>query len=152
MSDQERKLQRSMNSTRRKFLGVATATTLGLTNGLRAATRGNAKIKVALIGCGGRAGSHRDEFQKLAQIAWVCDPDKKRLADFENATGAKGTTDMRRVFDDREVQAVVISTPDHWHVRPLWLVTQESTSMLRSLVAIVLRKARCSLRQQGRTR
>jgi len=73
------------------------------------------KIKVALIGCGGRAGSHRDEFQKIAQIVWVCDPDKKRLLEFENATGAKGTTDMRRIFDDKEVQAVVISTPDHWH-------------------------------------
>lgn len=73
------------------------------------------KIKVALIGCGGRAGSHRDEFQKISQIVWVCDPDKKRLSEFENATGAKGTTDMRRIFDDKEVQAVVISTPDHWH-------------------------------------
>jgi hypothetical protein len=73
------------------------------------------KRKIAMIGCGGRAKSLRSEFDKVAQIAWVCDPDKKRLADFEKATGAQGTTDMRRVLDDREVQAVVIATPDHWH-------------------------------------
>ncbi len=82
---------------------------------LQATQVSSAKLKVALIGCGGRANSHLTEFQKLAEIAWVCDPDKNRLATFEKATGAKGTNDMRRVFDDKNVQAVVISTPDHWH-------------------------------------
>ena len=61
------------------------------------------KHKVALIGCGGRAGTHRDEFKKIAEIAWVCDPDKQRLAQFEKETGAKGTTDLRRILDDKEV-------------------------------------------------
>lgn len=129
MSDYGRELQRAKKAIaegahygthrkllrRRTLLGVAASAALGLTQSARAATLFNSKIKVALIGCGGRAGSHRDEFQKLADIAWVCDPDKKRLADFENATGAKGTTDMRRILDDKDVQAVVISTPDHWH-------------------------------------
>ncbi len=55
------------------------------------------------------------EFQKLAEITWVCDPDKGRLNNFEKATGAKSTNDLRKVLDDKELQAVVISTPDHWH-------------------------------------
>lgn len=73
------------------------------------------KIKVGLIGCGSRAKSHLAEFKRLADIAWVCDPDKKRLAEFVEATGARSTTDMRHVIDDKSVHAVVISTPDHWH-------------------------------------
>ena len=98
---------------RRSFLAGAS---LAIVAGSKYVTAANpSKIKVALIGCGGRAGSHRDEFSKIAQVAWVCDPDKKRLAEFEKATGAKSTTDMRRIFDDKDVQAVVVSTPDHWH-------------------------------------
>lgn len=98
---------------RRTFVASAAAGLVTSTALLKASDE--SKIKIGLIGCGGRAGSHRDEFQKIAQIAWVCDPDKKRLAEFQQATGAKGTTDMRRVLDDKEVQAVVVSTPDHWH-------------------------------------
>ena len=109
---------------RRSFLAGASTALAFAPEALRAGPRSDtprstltpkSKLKVALIGCGGRANHHRDEFQKIAEIAWVCDPDKKRLADFEKATGAKGTTDLRRVLEDKDVQAVVISTPDHWH-------------------------------------
>ncbi len=102
-----------ISTDRRSFLAGAS---LAIAAGCRFVTAADpSKIKVALIGCGGRAGSHRDEFSKIAHIAWVCDPDQKRLAEFEKATGAKSTTDMRRIFDDKEVQAVVVATPDHWH-------------------------------------
>lgn len=103
-----------MKSTdRRSFLAGAS---LAIAAGPKFVTTAvPSKIKVALIGCGGRAGSHRDEFSKIAHIAWVCDPDQKRLAEFEKATGAKSTTDMHRIFDDKEVRAVVVATPDHWH-------------------------------------
>ena len=100
--------------TRRLFLQRASAVALLPAAG-RSIGATEVKHKVALIGCGGRAGTHRDEFKKIAEIAWVCDPDKQRLAQFEKETGAKGTTDLRRILDDKEVQAVVISTPDHWH-------------------------------------
>jgi predicted dehydrogenase len=103
------------NVTRRSFVAGVTAATMAMPSLVRAVPTKGAKMKVALIGCGGRANSHLSEFQKLAEIAWVCDPDKSRLTTFEKATGAKATNDMRRVLDDKDVQAVVISTPDHWH-------------------------------------
>jgi predicted dehydrogenase len=71
---------------------------------------------VGLIGCGGRAKSHLAEFKKIANITWVCDPDEKRLNDFADSSGAKNkTADLRSMLDDRDLHAVVISTPDHWH-------------------------------------
>lgn len=100
---------------RRLFLGATTTAALASTTFAQSPSRPPSKLKIALIGCGGRAASHRSEFQKLATIAWVCDPDKSRLRDFEAATGAQGTTDLRRVLEDKAVDAVVISTPDHWH-------------------------------------
>jgi len=100
---------------RRSFIGSASTATVALPGILQAAQANRPKFKVALIGCGGRANSYRDEFQKLANITWVCDPDKGRLDSFTKATGAKGTSDLRQVLDDKEVQAVVIATPDHWH-------------------------------------
>lgn len=100
---------------RRSFVSGASATLASLPVLAKAGPATKSKLKIALIGCGGRANSHRSEFQKLAEIAWVCDPDKSRLADFEKATGATGTNDMRRVLEDNTVQAVVVSTPDHWH-------------------------------------
>jgi predicted dehydrogenase len=101
--------------TRRVFVSGAAAAAVVVPEIVQASPAVPSKMKVALIGCGGRAKSHLSEFQKLAKIAWVCDPDKSRLDTFEKATGAKGTNDLRRVLDDKEVQAVVISTPDHWH-------------------------------------
>ncbi len=103
------------SASRRTFLTCAATAAVVAPSWIRSAHADGPKLKAALIGCGGRANTHRAEFQKLADIKWVCDPDKNRLASFEKATGAKGTDDMRRVLDDKEVQAVVISTPDHWH-------------------------------------
>ena len=146
---------------RRSFLAGASTALAFAPEALRAGPRSDtprstltpkSKLKVALIGCGGRANHHRDEFQKIAEIAWVCDPDKKRLADFEKATGAKGTTDLRRVLEDKDVQAVVISTPDHWHAPASILACNAGKFMLKNPVAIILSRVHCWSRRPERTR
>jgi predicted dehydrogenase len=103
--------------SRRSMLASATATTcLSL-----AGTRGfgspiSDRLNVAMIGCGGRAKGLLNDFQKIANVSWVCDPDQKRLEQFaEQAKCKNKTSDLREVLADSKVHAVVIATPDHWH-------------------------------------
>ncbi len=81
------------------------------------------RVIVGLIGAGGMGGNH---LRLLAgrpdvEVAYVCDVDRDRLAEagsvVEKGSGKapKGVEDLRRVLDDREVEAVWIATPDHWH-------------------------------------
>jgi len=108
-----------MDTTRRTFfLGAAAAAATPLLS--RAA---NDKIQMAVIGLHGRGRNHISGFQALpdAEVALICDVDKNILAEraeqFETKYGRKVRTevDMRRVFDDKSIDAVSIATPNHWH-------------------------------------
>ena len=111
-------------TNRRTFLkltsaGVATATALGGAPAL-AAKGANEKLVVALIGCGGRGMGDAGQFQKLpnVEVAYVCDVDQARLAlaakNF-NVPAGQAVNDLRRVLDQKSVDAVIVATPDHWH-------------------------------------
>lgn len=107
---------------RRTFL----ATGAGLTSGLAATTFAAApseQIRVAVLGVNGRGKSHIEGFERLPDSAVVvlCDPDQKVLADRAKAFEAKykrkveTETDLRRVLERKDVDAVSIATPNHWH-------------------------------------
>jgi predicted dehydrogenase len=81
------------------------------------------KITLGIIGPGGMGSNLLNSFAGFrdVQIAYVCDVDEKRM--FEAAERTEKITnkkpamvkDMRRIFEDKAVDAVVIATPDHWH-------------------------------------
>ncbi|MEX2285614.1 MAG: Gfo/Idh/MocA family oxidoreductase [Planctomycetaceae bacterium] len=113
-------------SSRRTFLkqtglGVASAVALNLPTASARAAGANDRVVVALIGCGGRGRSLIDGFEndEAGEVAYFCDPDKNHAnqAASETKTNRLPTivTDLRRVLDDKTVDAVVIATPDHWH-------------------------------------
>lgn len=84
----------------------------------------NDKILIGLIGPGGMGMHHLRAFNtyKDVEIAYVCDPDEKRRdaaaseVEKRSEKAPKALKDMRRVFEDKALDAVIIATPDHWHV------------------------------------
>ncbi len=114
------------DSTRRDFLRTTGATAVGtaaLTATSYAAVQGaNERMLVGVIGPGGMGTHHIRTLvtQKDVRITHVCDVDRTRLAAAATAAAQDGrepTTlaDMRRLLEVREINAVFIATPDHWH-------------------------------------
>jgi predicted dehydrogenase len=79
----------------------------------------NDRIRVGFIGYGLIGVQHVHDFknQPDVDLAAVCEVHQGRLAQGLAACGpqAKGCRDFRRLLDDKDIQAVIISTPDHWH-------------------------------------
>src|SRR5678815_2644035 len=78
----------------------------------------NERIITGHIGVGGRGNENLKEFLKNA--AAVCDVDKARAAATAKKVEAAGNScevfsDYRKLLDRKDIDAVVISTPDHWH-------------------------------------
>ena len=114
-----------MNATnRRDFIQQTALATAAASVGpsLHAADAGN-KLVLGVVGPGGMGMNHVRTLLSTrdVEIAWVCDPDQKRAeqaaAAVEKTSGQRPrvASDLRRVFDDKSVDAVFIATPDHWH-------------------------------------
>ena len=91
----------------------------------------NERIRVAVIGFNGRGMDHIKGFGSMpeTEIVMLCDPDQ-RIAE----KGIKGVKelqekepgfvqDLRRVMDDKSIDAVSIATPNHWHaLAAIWAI------------------------------
>jgi len=83
----------------------------------------NDRINVANIGIRGQGGGLMRGFAGLknVEVKTLCDIDlnlvPERAAKAEEIQGSKPGTeqDMRKVFEDQDIDAVVIATPNHWH-------------------------------------
>jgi predicted dehydrogenase len=83
----------------------------------------NDKIRIAVLGVNGRGTDHIQGFSNLpdVEVVCLCDPDlvvlAKRAQEFEKKYGRKiiQQQDLRKVFDDKSIDAVSIATPNHWH-------------------------------------
>ena len=82
-------------------------------------------LHIGLIGCGGQ-GRHdmrQAMGNKGVKVVAVCDVDKNRLADtvakdLKGSKDVKQYEDFRQLLDDKDINAVIIGTPDHWHTLP----------------------------------
>jgi predicted dehydrogenase len=78
----------------------------------------NDKIQLGVVGCGERGRHDMSQFQEnpSVDVTAVCDIygeqiDKAR----QKATHAKNFTDHRKLLEMKEIDAVLVATPDHWH-------------------------------------
>ena len=79
----------------------------------------NDKIVIGLIGCGGQGNgimgwARRD---KRVQVVAVCDVDKRHRERTAKSVGkdCQQFEDFRKINDLKDINAVLIATPDHWH-------------------------------------
>jgi predicted dehydrogenase len=84
----------------------------------------NERITMGLIGCGGRGiwlAQHFAELEESVLIA-ACDADTKRLAkgiervnNINDNQNCQGYADFRELLARKDIDAVIVATPDHWH-------------------------------------
>ncbi len=113
------------------------------------------QIRFGAIGLGGRGADIGRTLEQYGQIAAICDIDSDHRAAYQSALvrrglqPAHGYKDYREVLDRPDIDAVVIATPDHWHVKiaieaiqagkdvycekPLSLTIDEGRQMIRAL-------------------
>src|SRR5437660_5268119 len=78
----------------------------------------NDNIRVAVVGINGRGGSHIDEFSKIkgVRLTAFCDVDRDVLhRRAEKLEGVEKYQDVRKLLENKDVDAIPIATPNHWH-------------------------------------
>jgi predicted dehydrogenase len=115
--------------TRREFIDTLAVGTAGLAIASTAKSYGqilgsNDRLNFAVIGLNGRAYAHLSSLKAnkdAARISHVCDVDSNILSKFagevQKEMGYTPATekDFRHILQLKEVDAITIATPDHWH-------------------------------------
>ena len=115
---------------RRTFLRNAVVTSTGLCafpHFLANAASANEQVRIAVAGINSQGNGHIDRFQKISgvRIAALIDPDQKvldqRIDQYKkkysvtDPSAIQGYNDVRKVLERKDIDAIVIATPNHWH-------------------------------------
>ncbi|MBN1789364.1 MAG: Gfo/Idh/MocA family oxidoreductase [Bacteroidales bacterium] len=129
------------HNSRRDFikkagLGAASLTLggLGLSASSYARIRGaNERMNIAILGCYRRFNALMESLPKLSDdlnIAFVCDVDQKRLSEAQAKVKEKmgmmpgAEEDLRKILENKGVDAIINATPDHWHAPATFMALQ----------------------------
>jgi predicted dehydrogenase len=110
-----------MEPTRREFLKAAAAG-IALT-GTRSLASPNERITLAVLGIHGRGAYLAENFSEIpnVEVGFLADPDSRLFDEVakkvESVSGKRPETiqDFRPFLDNKDIDAIVIATPDHWH-------------------------------------
>lgn len=121
-------MQKDEKFSRKRFLKTTALGSAGLLAGVNAKSYGNIigasdQLNVAVVGLNGRGQALMAAVNSVPgmTLSYVCDVDRRVLQDVavkaEKIAGHKVRTekDIRRLVEKKDVDAIVIATPDHWH-------------------------------------
>jgi predicted dehydrogenase len=89
----------------------------------------NSQIRLGVVGIRGRGRDHYRAFTKVpgVQVAYLCDIDERlfpgAVKEVESLGGSKPETivDLRKLLERKDLDAISIATPDHWHaLQTIW--------------------------------
>lgn len=109
---------------RRSFFSMSAGAVATASLAARASGQGaNDTIRAAILGVNGRGQDHMNGFTSTpgVKVAVLCDPDRTILAErakqFEQKYGyaVETETDLRKVYERKDVDVVSVATPNHWH-------------------------------------
>jgi len=117
---------------RRDFIRRAAVSTTGFSLAMSGASTSNVlgandRIRLGLIGCGRQGRDNMENFMHQGvEVAAVCDVYEPNLQKGLQWAGGKAKTlkDFREVLDDKEIDMVIVATPDHWHPLPTVMACQ----------------------------
>ncbi|GJM30661.1 MAG: dehydrogenase [Cyclobacteriaceae bacterium] len=127
------------NTTRRSFIRNTALAGAGLSYSISAKSYSNIigsndRVNLAVAGLNGRGNAHLSAARNLAgktKIAALCDVDNRvfskvfeRYGDFVDKK-VSIYEDIREVLEDKNVDALTIATPDHWHA-PMAIMGMQS--------------------------
>src|SRR5262245_1740619 len=113
-------------NSRRDFLRsstVAAASAMAFSRSVYTAIAGaNDRITFAVIGCGGMGTGHLNSLVKRSEadnikVLAVSDVYQRRLTRAKNICGGEAHLDYRHIIDRKDIDAVLIATPDHWYAK-----------------------------------
>ena len=116
----------SFKLNRREFVrrgALATGAAAAVLRAVRGAAAPSNRVVLAVMGTNSRGTALARGFARLegAEVAWICDVDERAVAKGAAAVteacgkAPAGARDVRRVVAEKELDALVIAAPDHWH-------------------------------------
>ncbi len=107
-----------MSLDRRKFIKTTAAATAATALSYSRIVGANERIRLGLIGCGSRGVGNMNNFLKIGtvDVTALCDVYGAQIGEArKTAASAKPFKDHRHVLDQKDVDAVIVAVPDHWH-------------------------------------
>lgn len=111
----------------------------------------NDKIHVGLIGCNGMGFEDLKAFVRNPEVECIALADiddnvlNTRAADLQKITGKKVKNlykDWRKLIDNKDIDVVIVGTPDHWHCLQWWLLAKQGRMFIaKSLWATASKSA-----------
>jgi predicted dehydrogenase len=114
--------------SRREFLRDAAVGTAAVATGWDARSyarvRGaNDRVNFAIAGLHGRGTAHLECLRGVpnCDVTWICDVDRREFPKFAAAAAKtfgkapRQETDIRKVLESKDVDAITVATPEHWH-------------------------------------